>query len=96
MQVISRRSSDEVFGIGALILALLIPTFAIAQHDAEWHDWSLGGRFEISLNLFRPTLDTTLRLDATDGTTGTLIDFEQNLGFSDTDLLGLGTRYKVL
>ena len=47
----------------------------------------MGDRFAITLGAFFPSLDTKVRVDASDGTPGTIIDFEQNLGMSDTETL---------
>ncbi len=82
------------FTITVVILSLSAP--AIAQNETDWQSWPLADRFTISLNAFFPNLDTRVRLDASDGSTGTTIDFEQNLGMSDTETLpgiGLGWRF---
>ena len=66
---------------------LLLSAAALAQSGDEWRDWPLGDPFTISLEAFFPNIDTTVRLDASDGTVGTTIDFEQNLNMSDTETL---------
>ena len=66
---------------------LLLSAAALAQSGDEWRDWPLGDPFTVSLEAFFPNIDTTVRLDASDGTVGTTIDFEQNLGMSDTETL---------
>lgn len=65
---------------------LLVPVTAVAQSD-DWTSWPLGEAFTIGANAFFPTLDTTVRVDATDGSRGTSISFEQNLGMEDTESL---------
>jgi len=47
----------------------------------------MGDRFTISAQAFFPKIDTIVRLDASDGTPGTTIDFEQNLNMSDSETL---------
>ena len=72
----------------AICLAmLLLPTLAVAQNQSDWSDWTMGARYTVQLELFHPALDTQLRIDSSDGTPGTPIDFEQNLGMSDSETL---------
>ena len=66
---------------------LLLSAATLAQSGDEWRDWPLGDPFTISVEVFFPNIDTTVRLDASDGTVGTTIDFEQNLNMSDTETL---------
>ena len=66
---------------------LLLSATSLAQSGDEWKDWPLGDPFTISLEAFFPNIDTTVQLDASDGSIGTTIDFEQNLGMSDTETL---------
>ena len=66
---------------------LLLSVAAFAQSGDEWRDWPLGDPFTISLKAFFPHIDTIIRLDASDGSVGTTIDFEQNLNMSDTETL---------
>ena len=47
----------------------------------------MGERFAINVEAFFPKIDTVVRLDAADGSPGATIDFEQNLGMSDTEAL---------
>jgi hypothetical protein len=71
----------------ALTLAsVLLPSLSLAQGD-DWENWPLGQKFVLAVNAFFPSLTTRIRVDATDGTTGTVLDFEQNLGLSDTETL---------
>ena len=63
------------------------PTAALAQDADDWTKWPLGHRFTITLGAYFPYLDTKVRVDSTSGLIGTTIDFEQNLGMSDTDSL---------
>ena len=58
------------------------------QQQEEWRSWPLSDRFLARVDLFFPNLDTKIRVDASDGSIGTTIDFEQNLGMSDTETLG--------
>lgn len=64
-----------------------LATTAVAQDQADWQSWPLGDKYTTSLDLFFPRIDTRVRLDATNGTIGTTIDFEQNLGMSDSEIL---------
>jgi hypothetical protein len=66
---------------------LLISGTALAQGDDEWRSWPMGDRFTISAEVFFPNIDTKVRLDASDATPGTTIDFEQNLNLSDSETL---------
>ena len=78
------------------IVFLSLSSNAIAQNESDWQSWPLADRFTITLGAFFPNLDTRVRLDATDQSPGTTIDFEQNLGMSDTETLpglGLGWRF---
>lgn len=80
--------------LSVLISLLSVPAFA--QTDNEWPSWPLADRFTIALDAFNPYLDTRVRIDASDESPGTTIDFEQNLGLSDTETLpglGLGWRF---
>lgn len=80
----------------ATAVFLMVCCNASAQESDDWHSWPLAQRFYVSIEGFFPNLDTTVRLDATDGTTGTVIDFEQNLGMSSTETLpafGIGWRF---
>lgn len=74
------------------LLALTIGVAVIsgdanAQAADDWSSWPLAERFYVSVEGFFPRLDTKVRVDATDGTPGTVIDFEQNLGMSETETL---------
>jgi len=73
--------------LAGISLILLVATPALSQETDDWSSWPLGDRYSIYGAAFFPTLDTSVRLDASDGTTGTTIDFEQNLGMSDTETL---------
>jgi hypothetical protein len=70
-----------------LCVALLaLPYLANAETD-DWPSWPLGERFAIGANAFFPSLETTVRVDASDSSPGTAISFEQNLGMNDTESL---------
>lgn len=71
----------------SLISILLISGTALAQQDDDWQSWPMGDRFTITGEAFYPHIDTQIRLDASDGSPGTTIDFEQNLNMSDTETL---------
>jgi hypothetical protein len=72
----------------AMLLAILfLSSSAIAQDENEWRSWPLADHFTIDFNAMFPTLDTKVRVDASDSSPGTTIDFEQNLGMSDTETL---------
>lgn len=68
------------------LVLMLVPAISSARND-EWHDWPLGDEIAITANAFFPSLDTTVRVDASDGTPGTFISLEQNLGLSETETL---------
>ena len=71
--------------ITTVILSLSAPV--IAQDKNDWQSWPLADRFTIGVDAFFPNLDTRVRIDASDSSPGTTIDFEQNLGMSDTESL---------
>jgi hypothetical protein len=68
------------------LVCTITPAVAVEQDD-EWEDWPLGSELVFSANAFVPNLATTVRVDASDGTPGTVISFEQALGLSDTETL---------
>jgi hypothetical protein len=72
--------------VTAVILTLPWCT-AIAAEGDDWQSWALGDPFTIYLEAMFPSIDTQVRLDASDGTQGTTVDFEQNLGMSDSEAL---------
>lgn len=77
------------------ILLLTLMTPASAQDD-DWQSWPLGEKLSIAVDALFPNLDTVVRVDASDGTIGTTIDFEQNLGMSDTETLpGINIRWRI-
>lgn len=67
------------------IATLLLPTSALAEQQDDWSDWTMGAQYVVQLEMSHASLDTQLRIDSSDGTPGTLVDFEQNLGMSDTE-----------
>ena len=75
--------------------ALASPALAAKKNDKPgWEDWD---RLNIDVGVFSATQDTIIRLDATDGTFGTQIDFEDNLGLEDREeqpRIDLLWRYK--
>lgn len=68
------------------ILGLSQTTSVFAQSDI-WQSWPMGEKFLVTGSAFFPRLDTKVRVDASDGSPGTVIDFEQSLGMSDTETL---------
>ena len=72
----------------AIAALLFLSLVSRAQEQEEWLSWPLSDRFLVRADLFFPKLDTKIRVDASDGATGTNIDFEQNHGMSDTETLG--------
>ncbi len=74
---------------------LCAPAFAAKKNDKPgWEDWD---RLNIDVGVFSATQDTIIRLDATDGTFGTQIDFEDNLGLEgreETPRIDLLWRYR--
>jgi hypothetical protein len=81
--------------ISLAVLFSILSAPAAAQTVNEWQSWPLADRFTIALYAFNPYLDTKVRIDASDDSPGTTIDFEQNLGLSDTETLpGIGLRWR--
>jgi hypothetical protein len=77
------------------VLFLSLSATAVAQDNDDWRSWPLADRFTISLEGFSANLDTRVRINASDSSPGTTIDFEQNLGMSDTErLLGFGASWR--
>jgi hypothetical protein len=66
-------------------LAILAPV--IAHGEEEWESWPMANKFAVQVDAFFPSLDTKVRVDASDTSPGTTIDFEQNLSMSDTETL---------
>jgi hypothetical protein len=77
-------------------LLLSTPAITLAQDSNDWQSWPLVDHFTIELYAMFPSLDTRVRVDASDASPGTTIIFEQNLGMSDTETLpalGLSWRF---
>ena len=70
-----------------LVAILVLSSVVEAEENIDWESWPLADHFTIGVDAFFPNLDTQVRVDASDSTTGTTIDFEQNLGMSDTETL---------
>ena len=83
--------------VAMLLFAVVLASPALAAKKKDkpgWEDWD---RLNIDVGVYSATQDTTLRLDALDGTIGTQIDFEENLGLEDreeTPRFDLLWRYK--
>ena len=71
------------------ILILAIGFLPIAVQGADWEDWPTADRWNIGVGYFAPNLDTKLLVTDTDGTVGTGISFEKNLGLDDSQATGL-------
>ena len=68
-----------------LVLSFLVaPTLLPAQDQDNPQEWLGTERLRFYVQAFFPALDTDVRLDSASGEIGTTIDFEQNLGLSDT------------
>ncbi len=75
---------------------LMLSNSAIAQTENDWQSRPLANHFTIDVSAMFPKLDTRVSVDASDTSLGTTIDFEQNLGMSDTETLpviGFSWRY---
>ena len=78
-----------------LVSLLSLCATAVAQDKGDWQSWPLADRFTVSVEAYFANLNTKVRLDASDGALGTTIDFEQNLGMSDTETLpGFGMSWR--
>lgn len=75
------------FTLIVVILSLSSPAITVAQDSNDWQSWPLVDHFTIELHAMFPSLDTRVRVDASDQSPGTTISFEQNLGMSDTATL---------
>ena len=86
---LNRNTAGTEVGLNvvAVVCLLLFANASHAQDGDDWQSWPMGDRFTIVLNAFFPRIDSSVRLDASDGTRGTEISFEQNLGMSDTEAL---------
>ncbi|MDJ0928687.1 MAG: hypothetical protein QNJ73_13705 [Gammaproteobacteria bacterium] len=73
----------------SLVLLLMSPVPDVEAKDRPWRAWPTGKRFNIAGGAFWPQLDTKVRLDASDGTLGTEIDFESNLGMENNKALAI-------
>ena len=60
-----------------------LPASSLAQTPAVSADWF------VRIGAFRPAIDTQASADANNGVAGTRIDFERDLGLSDTETLPL-------
>lgn len=69
-----------------LIFGLSHATSVFAQTD-DWQSWPMGEKFLVTVDAFFPTIDTKVTVNATNGTPGTTVDFEQNLGLPETETL---------
>jgi len=85
-----------IFKITLISIILSLSASALAQDENEWQSWPLVDHFTVELHAMFPTLDTRVRVDASDQSPGNTISFEQNLGMSDTEslpALSLGWRF---
>ena len=79
-----RRIIRRYLPIVPIAMLLLEVGPAHAEETAEWRDWPLGDRAGLIVGSFFANLETTVRVDGTNGTLGTEISFERNLGLDDT------------
>lgn len=75
----------------ALLVGGIVPAYG--KDKPEWRSWPLGNRAGLAIGGFFANLDTTVRVDATDGLLGAEINFEQDLGLDDTESLPIVTAY---
>lgn len=90
------RKNFMISKITFIAVVLSLSASALAQDENDWQSWPLVDHFTVELNAMFPTLDTRVRVDASDQSPGTTIIFEQNLGMSDTETLpafGLNWRF---
>ena len=83
----TQPKSAPIFVALTLLLAWSLP--AAAQNSADWKSWPTGGRLEVGAAYFAPKLDTSIRITDPNGTIGTGISFEKNLGLDDSKSTGL-------
>jgi len=76
-----------------IAMLLLDVGLAHAEETAEWHNWPLGDRSGLIIGGFFANLETTVRVDATNGALGTEISFERHLGLDDTKTRPLAQAY---
>ena len=80
--------------LATAMLATPLCTGSVTAQD-EWKSWPLGDPFTIYLAAMFPRIDTKVRVDSPIGEQGTTVDFEQNLGRSDSETLpALGFQWR--
>ena len=57
---------------------------AVAADEDDWTKWPMGDKFTVGVGAYWASVDTQIRVDASNGIIGTWIDFEQNLGLDET------------
>lgn len=67
-----------------MLAAVLLPFGALAEDAAEWRTWPTGERFRVGASVFFPSLDTRVAASDRQGLVGTEIEFERDLGLSDS------------
>ena len=82
----------------AAYAALMLGVFpAYAKDKPEWRSWPMGERVGVNVGAFFANLETTVRIDATNGAFGTAISFERDLGLDDTKTtLAAGAHWRFL
>lgn len=70
----------------ALALSVVVP--ALARPPVERPDNLIDDRFELGADLIRGSSDTTLRVDSTHGTLGTVLNAESDLALPKRKLIG--------
>jgi hypothetical protein len=91
-----RRNRFMNANFALIVVTCSLSAPSIAQDENDWQSWPLVDHFTVELNAMFPSLDTRVRVDASDQSPGTSIIFEQNLGMPDTETLpalGLSWRF---
>ena len=57
---------------------------AYADEEPEWRAWPLGNKVGLQVGSFFANMETTVRVDATNGMLGSQISFERDLGLDDS------------
>jgi hypothetical protein len=66
---------------------------ACAQEKPEWRSWPMGQRVGIKFGSFFANMETEVRVDSSDGTFGTGISFERDLGLDDSKTRPMASAY---
>ena len=88
-----RRIVRRYLPVVPIAMLLLDVGPAHAEETAEWRDWPLGDRSGLIIGGFFANLETTVRVDGSDGVLGTEISFERHLGLDDTKTRPVAQAY---